>query len=245
MICEKPIDIATRETAAFLASRLPAGAEVLEVGCGDGDVAVELSRRGYRVIAIDSDAAAVARAQSRGVRAAVASWPEFAGAPLDAIAFTRSLHHINPLREAVGSARELIKPGGSLLVEDFAFDAASDATIHWFLGVLRSRPAAALIDRATDAFVNDLLRSDDPLPVWGRSHDHELHSITDMRQAIAAHFTAGEVEATPYLYRYLVPVLAETIEAAAFVDEVFEQEARLGEQGEIVLIGRRIVGTVP
>ena len=82
------------------------------------------------------------------------------------------------------------------------------------------------------------------MAVWREHHDHELHSITDMRQAIAAHFTVREVGATPYLYRYLVPVLAETAEAAAFVDQVWREEARLGKQGEIVLIGRRIVGSV-
>jgi SAM-dependent methyltransferase len=207
-------------------------------------VAAELSRRAYQVIAIDSDAAAVARTQNRGVRAVAASWPDFSGAPVDAIAFTRSLHHINPLPEAVARARQLLKPAGSLLVEDFAFDAASDATIHWFLGILRSRTAAALINRAAGAFVSDLLCAENPLAVWREHHDHELHSITDMRQAIAAHFTVGEVAATPYLYRYLVPVLAETAEAAAFVDQVLREEARLGEQGQIALIGRRMVGSV-
>jgi SAM-dependent methyltransferase len=52
----RPIDIPTRATADFLASHLPGGAELLEVGCGEGDVAAELARRGYRMTAIDADA---------------------------------------------------------------------------------------------------------------------------------------------------------------------------------------------
>jgi SAM-dependent methyltransferase len=244
MICAKPVDIATRETVAFLTSHLPSGAEMLEVGCGEGAVAAELSRRAYRVIGIDSDAEAVARTQRHGVRAVVASWPEFAGAPVDAIAFTRSLHHIHPLHGAVGRARELIKPLGSLLVEDFDFAAASDATIQWFFGALHSQAAGVLIHRTAGTFVDDLLRSEGPSALWHRRHDHDLHSIAEMRQAIAAHFIVGEVEATPYLYRYLVPVLAETAEAAAFIDQVFQEEMRLGKQDEIVLIGRRLMGSV-
>jgi len=51
----KPIDIPTRETANFLASRLAPAAEVLEVGAGLGDVAIELTRRGYRGLGLESE----------------------------------------------------------------------------------------------------------------------------------------------------------------------------------------------
>jgi hypothetical protein len=44
----RPIDIPTRETADFLASHLQSSSTLLEVGCGDGDVAAELARRGHR-----------------------------------------------------------------------------------------------------------------------------------------------------------------------------------------------------
>lgn len=42
---------------------LPAGAEVLEVGCGTGLVAIELARRGLRVTAVDSAVNMFARAE--------------------------------------------------------------------------------------------------------------------------------------------------------------------------------------
>ena len=63
-----------------------------------------------------------------------------------------------------------------------------------------------------------------------------------MTQAIAEDFTLRATHNVPYLYRYLVPLLPETGEAAAFVEEVFREEARLGALGEITLIGRRVVG---
>ncbi len=104
---------------AFLASHLSIGADVLEVGCGEGHVAAALASHGHRLIAVDADLECVARAQERGVRAS-GSWPEFDSPPLDAIVFTRSLHHISPLDKAVERARELLRPMGSLLIEDFA-----------------------------------------------------------------------------------------------------------------------------
>src|SRR5205809_7948071 len=101
-IVNRPVDVPTRETLEFLESHIPVGAEVLEVGCGEGQVACELLKRGYRVTGLDSDPEIVARAKHRGVPAVVGSWPNFASSvSFDAIAFTRSLHHINPLREAL------------------------------------------------------------------------------------------------------------------------------------------------
>ena len=113
LIAAQPSDVPTRETLKFFESHIPVGATILEVGCGEGQVACELLKRGYRVTGLDSDPEVIARAQRRGVRAVVASWPQFGGsASFDVIAFTRSLHHINPLREAIGRARELLNPRG-------------------------------------------------------------------------------------------------------------------------------------
>jgi len=92
-------------------------------------------------------------------------------------------------------------------------------------------------------FVTDLLGSEDPVAAWHRSRPHELHSMSAMTRAIEEYFTVRETQSVPYPFRYLVPVLDETREAAAFVDAVFQQEALLGQQGEIVPIGRRIVGS--
>ena len=61
------------------------------------------------------------------------------------------------------------------------------------------------------------------------------------RGVIAEEFTVQETCAVPYLYRYLVPVLPKTPQATEFLQGVFEEEARLGERGDLLLIGRRIV----
>src|SRR5579862_6148110 len=134
----EPIDVATRSTAEFVSAWLHPGAEIVEVGCGDGQLAAELMRRGYRVLGVDADPLCVANAQSRGVKAVEAVWPRYAGPQVDAIAFTRSLHHLDPLQGSVVKAREQLTIGGTLLVEDFAFDAIERAAIRWLLGVVRS-----------------------------------------------------------------------------------------------------------
>jgi SAM-dependent methyltransferase len=242
LVANEPIDVATRETVMFLTAHIPLGAEILEVGCGEGKVAYELLKRGYRVTGLDSDAEVVAKAQRRGVPATIASWPEFGGnVSFDAIAFTRSLHHISPLREAIGHARELLRPTGLLLIEDFAFKDVNEATINWFVKVLRSKQGMALINRVSDQLVTELLSSTNAMETWQRNRAHEVHSIAAMSEIVSERFVVRETQSVPYFYRYLIPVLAATSETVLFVEEVFQQEAIRGQRGEIVLLGRRII----
>jgi len=244
LIVNRPTDVPTRETLEFLISRLPVGAKVLEVGCGEGQIACELLQRGYGVTGLDSDSEAIARAQARGVRAVVASWPKFdTSVSFDAIAFTRSLHHINPLRESIVRARELLNPNGLLLIEDFALDEVNEATVAWFVKVLRSKQGKALINPVADQLVTKLLSATDVMQTWCNNRAHDLHAFTAMNEAIAAQFVVLETQSAPYFYRYLIPVLPETSAAASFVDEVFQQETILGNRGEIVFLGRRIVAS--
>jgi SAM-dependent methyltransferase len=227
----RPIDIPTLATADFLASHLPAGAELLEVGCGEGDVAAELARRGCRVTAIDADPEATARARLRGIAALTANWPDFNHAPFDAIAFTRSLHHIHPLEDAARRARELLRPGGVLLVEDFAFDEIDDETIEWFVDALRREPGRSLITEVP-SFVTRLLAADNPLAEWRRHHeDHGVSPAAAINAAVSSHFRSVTVEAVPYLYRYPVTAIAETRQAARFIDDLRRSEAQLASDG--------------
>ena len=138
----EPIDVATAETVAFLTKHLPVSAQLIEVGCGEGHVTQALSNRGYRAVGLDADSESVAIANDRGVAVIQATWPEFESAPVDAIAFTRSLHHIGNLQRAVQKAHDTLKPNGKLLVEDFAFEAVDEATIAWFIDIARSSALA-------------------------------------------------------------------------------------------------------
>ena len=52
---DEPFVTGTRGEVDFIARELglPAGARILDVGCGTGRHAVELARRGYRVTGVD------------------------------------------------------------------------------------------------------------------------------------------------------------------------------------------------
>jgi SAM-dependent methyltransferase len=240
VLAEKPIDIPTRETTRFLLSYVPPGATILEVGCGDGEVAFELATKGYRVTGLDSELERIAKASLLGVNAKVAAWPKFNHELVDAIAFTRSLHHIDPLDKAVEKARELLKPGGLLLIEDFAFGETDERTVRWFLDILRSDQSKLHVVPVEEAFVTKLLSAEDPVKAWHDNHNPALHPIAAITAAVLEHFEILQSGSVPYLYRYLVPVLPETKAAATFVAQIFDEES-CAAQDEIMLMGRRVV----
>jgi SAM-dependent methyltransferase len=49
--------------ASFCAALIEPGSRVLDAGCGTGRVAIELARRGYRCVGVDSDASMLAEAE--------------------------------------------------------------------------------------------------------------------------------------------------------------------------------------
>lgn len=62
----EPVDVATTETMSFQAKHLPHGAQVIEIGCGEGRVAQAFQDRGYCVVGLDADGETSARAKARG-----------------------------------------------------------------------------------------------------------------------------------------------------------------------------------
>ena len=123
------MNLGTAETLAFVTRWLPPRCKVLEVGCGTGELALELQNTGHEVFAIDADPATVAGARSRGIEAVVSVWPDRTiSEKFDAILFTRSLHHISPLDEAVRLAADVAP---MIVIEDFAVSEVSSSFEQW------------------------------------------------------------------------------------------------------------------
>ena len=97
--------------------RLPAGARILEVGCGTGGNLAMLSRFG-QVSAIEPDEEARACSAARGfdVRGGLLpdGLPDFA-APFDLIAALDVIEHVDQDEASVAALSGLLKPGGCFL----------------------------------------------------------------------------------------------------------------------------------
>lgn len=98
---------------------IPAGGEVLDVASGSGRHARYLAARGFRVVAVDRDGAALAALSAvAGVRTQAADleaapWP-FPPERFDGVVVTNYLH-----RPLLGDLVAALRPGGVLIYETF------------------------------------------------------------------------------------------------------------------------------
>lgn len=240
-----PLDVPLAETLAFVRRHLPRRrARLLEVGCGDGALAVRLARLGHDVTALDADRGETARARRRrGFAAVTAAWPDYDAPPFDAILFTRSLHHIHALAPSVRRAHELLRPGGVVLAEEFGFSDIDAVSAEWLAGILGPLDLLGRLRRPRrwGNFVAALLRADDALTAWRRAHDHDLHSAAAMEAAFRREFPRVEVGTAPYLYRYVAEWLVPGRAARAAVARLVEAERRFARAAGVGFVGRRFV----
>ncbi len=119
-----------RSIASDVAAVAPPAAEVLEVGCGPGHLAVRMARdHGLRVTASDLDPAMVARARGSVERAfaggdarrpvcveADVSALPFPDASFDVVVSTFSMHHWADPDAGFAEIHRVLRPGGHALV---------------------------------------------------------------------------------------------------------------------------------
>jgi SAM-dependent methyltransferase len=235
-------DLPTFETVAFVEAHVPCHpARILEVGCGDGAVAARLKSHGHAVIAIDSEREAIARACERGLDARVASWPDFDAGHFDVVLFTRSLHHIKPLREAINRAKEVLRSGGRVLVEDFAFEEIDTLWQGWLYSHLVKLDTAGLLRRPGDGLAEKLLEHHGNHDACHCDRDDELHTAPAMLACLREHFGQVDEITAPYLYRYVCAILEDTERGYTAAAKILELEKRFAETKGMALIGKRYV----
>lgn len=237
-------DVPTNQTLEFVLKFLPRrNLRILEVGCGNGELAECLQNLGFEVVAVDSSLEAVEKTKQRGVEARVAEFPNFDENAFDAILFTRSLHHLQALDETIAKTHQLLNPNGVVLVEDFAFNEANEATIEWLYGVVSLLEICGQLNLTEDNFAKDLLLGKGNYQVWRENHHHHLHSAPIMLKELKSHFELTSESDAPYLYRYFCLLLNKNPKGYELAAQILKLEQRMAALGNIDLIGRRFVGT--
>jgi ubiquinone/menaquinone biosynthesis C-methylase UbiE len=166
------------ELVAFVLSALSPPARVLEVGCGDGNLARALDAAGFGVLAIDPQAP-----QGPIFRRTTLEELDESGQFEGAVA-RYSLHHIESLDLALDRISSLLTPQGRLVIEEFGWDRLDQPTAKWY-GQQQGEPSAESV-----------------LAEWRTEHQG-LHGYAEMRRALDERFNETSFEWQPYLYRCL------------------------------------------
>lgn len=218
----------------------PVGRRLLEIGCGSGELAATLLQDGFSIIAIDCDAESIDAAQQSGVDARTAVWPDFDQGRFDAVLFTRSLHHIHPLNEAVQRADDSLVTGGRSIVDDFAYESADENSLEWFGHVIdRLDRVGVLI--AGDDFLRGLRSKAATLKAWRENHQSHLHTAAAMLAEIRRVFGEVRCEKAPYYFRYLSRAIVPIADRQKILRDLAEEEAVLIARGMVPALGRRFV----
>jgi SAM-dependent methyltransferase len=105
------------EVSDFVMAELPRSpARVLEVGCGQGELAFDLARAGHDVLAIDPEPP-----DGPLFRRTTIEELEAVGL-FHAVVASRSLHHVADLAVALDKVVELLGTNGLVLIDDFGWE---------------------------------------------------------------------------------------------------------------------------
>ena len=137
------IRAAMRRMEDLLAQKLalPAGAAVLDAGCGVGDVAARLAEvHGFRVTGIDVQAPDVAEAGRRARRRKLTDRLEFQEMDYAALTFPaasydgaytiETLVHSDRVEEVLAGLYRVLRPGGTLVHFEYARSPAQDTSVE-------------------------------------------------------------------------------------------------------------------
>ena len=188
-------------------------ARVLEVGCGEGDLARALDAAGYDVVAVDP--AAPEGPIFRRIKLEDVDDDE----RFDAVVASRSLHHMSSLDENLAKVATLLGGDGPFVVDEFAWDLLDGPTAEWYDAQRSVLLAAGRHPSGPSA------------DEWRDHHEgFGVHRRDALVEALDRRFTRVAYEEIPYLWRYLGgPRSAEL-------------EESLVEAGAIRALGFRFVG---
>ncbi len=204
---------------------------VLEVGCGEGELARTLARVGHSVTAIGPQA-------PEGPIFRRTRIEEFTDpAQFDHVVAILSLHHVEDLGMALSNMADLLRAGGTLVVVEFAWDRIDEATAEWALERL---PVASQTEKpswlgrrcqewARGGGRETRARAESYFAEW--ASEEGFHSSRRIRDELGRRFVERLFEWVPYLYPDLREDVSESDESAAI------------EAGTINATGFRYVGT--
>ena len=222
------MDTPTNHTINFLSHFFDLkGKNILEVGCGDGKLAMEMGRLGANIVGIDTDGEAIKLAATRGVKAEISDAASYKSTRVfDIILFSRSLHHISQLACCLENLTQLLPKEGKVVLEEFDHEHVNEETMKWYYekkAVLNTQP---------------------PTSLWKKEYKHDppLHTGTIMRDQVRQVATIEYESRCAYLYRNLEKEMTNDRRSLG-LKSLLDEESEQIRQGKILPLGFRLIAS--
>jgi len=255
------IELSALDTYQFVKSMLPDPTQtIVEVGCGNGYLCLELARDGHDVIGIDvspdiievAERSSAAHPQPPGfgslryLCADVNTW-QAQEARFDCVIFNRSLHHLPALQQTIAEVQRLLKQGGRIICQDYAFDRFDEQTACWLFQMQRLLFLSGRYD-ADPATLPDETASIEALrTAWlTRATEHHLNRFDEMMSALHETFHERLFAWVPYLFVYIGNGIrrATPEQERELLTFLKHMEQYLIEHRALQAVGFRFVGSV-
>ncbi len=255
------IELSALDTYQFMKSMLPQPAQtILEVGCGNGYLTLELARDGHNVIGIDLSADIIEVAERS--RAAHPDPPGFGNlrylctdvntyqapnASFDTVIFNRALHHMHDLQQTMATVTRLLKQGGRIICQDYAYDRFDARTASWLYQMQRLLFLSGHYDADPATLPSESASIEALRTAWlQRGSEHHLNQYEQMMSALRGTYHEHSFAWVPYLFVYIGngirPVSAE--QERELLTFLKGMEQYLIDHGAIQAVGVRFVGGV-
>jgi 2-polyprenyl-3-methyl-5-hydroxy-6-metoxy-1,4-benzoquinol methylase len=235
------------------------GQKILEVGCGNGYLSLELARDGHEVIGLDQSKEILDMAER--TRAAhpdtpgfgkltyecanISTWQAPEGS-FDIIIVNRMLHHLHHLQPALAQVKRLLSNEGLFICQDYAYDRLDDQTASWMYSMQRLLFLSSLSSEDPATTANDVQSIEALRATWFQKSDHRLNQYKDMLQVLHATFHEQFRSWVPYLFVSIANGIRHTTteQEHALIAFLRNMEQHLIEKEQIQAVGFRYVGSV-
>jgi len=207
----------------------PAPATVLEIGCGPlGGFVPRLRSAGYDAVGIDPEAPPGPNYHQTG-------FEHFrAPAPVDLVVASLSLHHVDDLDHVVEGMARALRPGGTVVVLEWAWERFDERTAQWCFERLPTEDTEpGWLHRRRQSWLDSGEPWEAYMQAWA-TEDH-IHPGDTVLAKLTARFESTAAEDGLASYPYYFPDLDGVTEA----DEQAAIDAGLVQPAGIRFVGDR------
>ena len=226
--------------------------KILDVGCGNGFLSLELARKGHDLVGLDKDEMMIKigrramktdpyKSKRGSLEFEIADFSSWNSRPrtFDLVIFSRVLHHIRRPGMVLNKVRRILSPRGRIICIEYAYDQFDRRSATWVYHIRRVLEQAGWFSSKRRLSDNPHSPIDQILKEWrGHGREEGLNRFEEMYRPLREKFRQRHFSWKPYIFWDLIAEMRiPSVETEMAV-------ARSLRAMEDALIDRRAIGPI-